>query len=173
MDSPLSAYYALAALGLLSVSAVWWDLRERRIPDALTLAGCLVALGLRALDGSGALLIGLGGLMLGFLFALPFFLAGGLGGGDLKLLAAVGAFLGPERLLVALLATALAGGLVAVAASARRGILGEVLRGTTSAGMRVVGLGRGAPAKTLSTPGAFAIPYAPPIALGAIVGWFA
>ena len=50
-----------------------------------------------------------------FLICLPVFALGGLGGGDVKLLTAVGAFLGMERLWGALAVTAIAGGIFALA----------------------------------------------------------
>lgn len=161
---------AMGSLLLLSALAVGWDLRERRIPNALTVGGALIALSLRGLQGGEPLLAGLGGLGLGFLAGLPLFLVGGFGGGDVKMLAAVGAFLGPSQFLVALLATALAGGALAVAVAARRGALTDMLRDTGGLAARLIGFRRGAPLKTLATPGALAIPYAVPIAVGAVCG---
>lgn len=159
---------AAALLGLVG-AAVVWDLRERRIPNGLTIGAALAALALRAPAGGDAVLAGLAGLGLGFLAALPFFALGGLGGGDVKLLAAVGAFLGPGPLPVALLATALAGGALALGVVVWRGRTRETLG---DAADLVAGLFRRdrRPRKTLETPGALAIPYAVPIAAGALAG---
>jgi hypothetical protein len=55
---------------------------------------------------------------------------GGVGGGDAKLLVAVGAFLGPKGLLVAVLATAVFGGVMSLAWSVRRGVILPMLMNT-------------------------------------------
>ena len=61
------------------------------------------------------------------LFAVMFFM-GGMGGGDVKLMAAIAAFAGLAHLPELLLATALAGGVFAVAVAIARGALGDTLR---------------------------------------------
>ncbi len=88
------------------------------------------------------------GVGAGFAVFLVFYLLGGMGGGDVKLMAGFGAVLGLERLLEAALWTAGLGGLFAL------GVLGfEWLR-------RRLGPPRGSGRVE-------AIPYAPAIALGA------
>lgn len=164
----------LIALVCLAALAVFWDLRERRIPNVLTVAGCGVALLLRASQGMEPLLAGLVGLLLGLGLALPLVLAGGLGGGDAKLLAAVGAFLGPEQLMIAFLVTAVAGGLLAILAAVRNGRLRETALHTGRLVLSLFGRGGGAPRRTLDTAGALTIPYAVPIAVGALTAaWLA
>ncbi len=166
----------LSAFGLVllvSVAAAL-DLGTRRIPNALTLGGFLLALGLRLFAGVPALTEGLLGALIAFAVSFPLFLLGGMGGGDVKLLSAVGAFLGPHRLWIALLAMALAGGVLALGmAVARRRLLSSlmgmfrVLRHMT---LRAVGIeGTGAVA-TLSSPDAVAVPYGVAIAVGALFG---
>jgi prepilin peptidase CpaA len=108
------------ALILACTAAAWFDVRERRIPNALTLGALAVAIIIRATAGIEVVGAGLLGALVGFSVALPFFLVGGLGGGDLKLIAAIGAFLGPGRLFFALLITALVGGVMAVTTIIRR-----------------------------------------------------
>jgi prepilin peptidase CpaA len=157
------------ALLALTVAAVGWDLRTRRIPNMLTASGFLVALVLRAFHGSDALAAGFLAAVLAFALAVPLVLAGGLGAGDAKLLAAVGAFVGPAALPIVLLVTALVGGLLAVAVATRRGAMGETLRHA-----RVL-LTRPTPdvqRRTLATPGALAVPYAVAISTGALAGWW-
>ena len=85
-----------ALLGLLiALPAAWWDVRARRVPNWLTVGGLAVALVLRAAEGdigqgvAGALYLGLPFLLLRLLFA-------GVGAGDVKLAAALGAALGPR-----------------------------------------------------------------------------
>ena len=95
--------------------AVVWDLNSRKIPNALTMpaaAGGLVfhlfTKGVPGLKFSSlGLAVGLG------IFLVPYLL-GGIGGGDVKLLAALGAWLGPKSILIATLYSGLAGGLLAL-----------------------------------------------------------
>jgi prepilin peptidase CpaA len=119
----------VALIGVVMVG-VWTDVRTRRIPNALTITALLAALALRALLGGPALVDGLLGAGAAMVLLLPLFALGGVGGGDAKLLIAVGAFLGPGGFLVAALATAIAGGLMALAWSVRRGVILPVLMNT-------------------------------------------
>lgn len=167
------------ALLSVALAAAWFDLRERRIPNALTLGGLVVALGLRLPMGLEAVGHGLAGAGIAFGLSLVFFLAGGLGGGDVKLLAAFGAFLGPDRVWPALLAMALVGGVMAAVVIVRKGDVREVAANIRSI---FVTLGRKtftgwkgedseAPI-TLDTPGALTVPYGVAIAAGAVTAWF-
>ena len=94
---------ATVALVALLVLACWFDVRERRIPNALTLAGAAAALLLRSGWGWGSVLEGAAGAGLAVVVGLVPFALGYLGGGDVKLLGAVGASMGTDRLLGALL----------------------------------------------------------------------
>jgi prepilin peptidase CpaA len=100
---------------------------------------------------SGLLYAGIG-TVAGFAVFLIFYLLGGMGGGDVKLMAGFGALLGFHRLVEAALWTAGVGGLIAI------GVLGvRALR-------RALGWTRSSTAKP--EPGQDSIPYAPAIALG-------
>lgn len=167
----LSALNACAFLLLVAVAA-WLDVRTGRIPNALTVTGLAVALALRALPGAGPILPGLGGAGIALAVGLPLFALGGLGGGDVKLLAAVGAFLGPERLVTALLAAGVAGGVLAVAVALRRGVLLPALLGTRNLLARWATLGRAGERRSFGSPGAVTVPYGVAIAVGAVAGWF-
>jgi len=93
----------LLLLGLLAAAAII-DLRSHRIPNWLSLGGTLLALGLYlALLGVGrdGLLTGLGGCAVGLVIFLPFYIKGGMGAGDVKLMAMAGTFLGPQHALLA------------------------------------------------------------------------
>ena len=160
---------------MLVGAAAAMDVAWRRIPNWLTLTGLVVALGLRAMDGGGpAVLQGLAGAGMGLALSFPLFALGGMGGGDVKLITAVGAFLGPLQLTYALLATALIGGLMALVVAARRGALRRVVRSSGDvAATLLAGLAMRADLKslpTLETEGAIRIPYGVPIALGAVYG---
>lgn len=105
----------LALLGVASCI----DLRERRIPNALSIGGAAVGLVMSAaVGGPSALLLAICGLLLCLVCLLPFYLTGGMGAGDVKLMAAVGAFIGPLHGFLAVLLTLCAGavlGLLCVA----------------------------------------------------------
>lgn len=114
----------LTALVLLPASV--FDLRQRRIPNALTFpamaAGIIYWTFLNGLDGfmhgSGGMLLGIGTLIL-------FYLMGMMGAGDVKLMGAVGSFLGPQGVFVAFLYSAVVGGLYALLVLARSKALKE------------------------------------------------
>ena len=101
--------------------AAGWDVKWRRIPNWLTAPAFVLALALRVPLGTGPLLDGLLAGLIAFVLGVLVFALGGLGGGDVKLLTAAGAFLGIDRLWGALLVTALVGGALALWAVIRRG----------------------------------------------------
>jgi len=142
------------------------DLRTRRLPNPLTMG--LAATGVAyAACGIGALSIGasLAGLALGLALMLPGHLIGATGAGDVKLFAAVGAFIGPVHILTAFLYTALAGGGLAVVISLMR----RRLRQTVGSTARLIATA-GANAPAIESPlehNRFA--YAPAIAVGTML----
>ena len=118
----------IVGLTIASLACVT-DLNTRRIPNGLTFGAALVGFLYQFLSGG---VDGLGHAALGWLvgaaiFFLPFAL-GGLGGGDVKLLAALGAWLGPADAVWLALYTAVAGGLMALVVSAIYGYLGIAMR---------------------------------------------
>jgi Flp pilus assembly protein protease CpaA len=101
----------LAALALVVVL----DLRIRLIPDAITLPGLAYALGLAALTERSPTLLqaALGALVGGGLVLLVAIVSrGGMGGGDIKLMAMLGAALGWRGALVALALSQVAGAVI-------------------------------------------------------------
>jgi prepilin peptidase CpaA len=107
------------ALLLACVAAVY-DLRTREIPDwiAASLGACAVlatAAGWTDVTSSALLY----GALLGFALSFPLFALGGFGGGDVKLVVALGAALGPASLLSALFWVAMWGGVLALVAIVR------------------------------------------------------
>lgn len=99
---------------LLLASA--FDLRQRRIPNRLLAGGLLAAMVMHLASGTASALLTtyLAGFTLGLLMFLPLYLAGGMAAGDVKLMATVGAFLGPALVLQASLATYCCGGVLAL-----------------------------------------------------------
>lgn len=113
--------YALAACAVALTGAVW-DVRTRRIPNKLTFAGGFLGLmlhfGLNGWRGLGHSALA-GGLA--FAIFLVFYLAGGMGAGDVKLMAAVGCLTGMASVVEVLIMTAIAGGVLAVVVAANHG----------------------------------------------------
>lgn len=102
-------------LALVVVVAAIFDLRWRRVPNSLTLPGLLLGILLNTIyfprDGLWSSLEGLG---LAFLIYFPLFLVRAMGGGDVKLMAAVGAIVGPGNWLRIFFFTLLFGALAAI-----------------------------------------------------------
>jgi len=161
-----------AAFVIVMVLAAVLDLRSRVIPNALTVTGVATALLLRAPEGWAAVADGVLGVGLALVLTVPFFLVKALGGGDVKLMAAVGAFMGPVELVGACLLIGLLGGLVALVEAIRLGALRTVLINVTYMVIRLVSPLRRELTPTLTEPGAMTIPYGVPIAIGALVWWF-
>ena len=117
---PLAVGFSL--LAVLLVSSVT-DLAWHRIPNALLLPALVLALALQASgDGLDGMLSAAAGLLVGLMFLMPLHVMGGMGAGDVKLLAVVGAFLGPWGATVAGVATLIAGGIMGIAYIAWRSI---------------------------------------------------
>jgi prepilin peptidase CpaA len=106
----------MAYLGGILVIAAITDIRSQRIPNMLTFTTMGLSL-LYHIQGSGlhGLFFSLSGLALGLAFFMLPYLMGGMGAGDVKLLGAVGAALGPKGVFAAALCTALVGGVYAAA----------------------------------------------------------
>jgi prepilin peptidase CpaA len=162
---------SVVLVGLVAYAA-WSDLRSRRIPNALTLGILLSGLGLRTLAGLGPLAEGLMGAGLGLAIAVVLFGVGAMGGGDGKLLIGVGAFLGYDRYVGALLLIAVLGGLLGVVEAVRRGVILPAALNAAGMVRRWVTLGRSGVTRTVDSPGAVTVPYGLAIAAGTIVWWF-
>lgn len=94
--------------------------------------------------------------------------------GDVKLCASIGAWVGPHQLILALVFTGVAGGVMALAWAACGGFLNESLSGAGDLifGLRKRGF-RPHATLTLASAGAHKMPYAPAIAVGTILSFFA
>jgi prepilin peptidase CpaA len=145
---------ALLAVGI-GIAACIDDLRRRQIANWIPVSACVGGLALQMVEhgwrGLGAALLG---TLTGAGVFLIFYLLGGMGGGDVKLMAGFGALLGAKRLLIAALWTAGCGGLMALAVIAA-GALRDVWRRSGTAG-----------AVSETSRRAETIPYAPAIAAG-------
>ena len=124
-------FWVAAPVVVLAVLAARADVRARRIPNALT--GPAIALALLAhlsFEGPAGLRGSLAGMLLAGGLLLPGWLLRFTGAGDVKLMAAVGAWFAFPQALIATLLTLIAGGIVALAVAARRGILRQTLWNT-------------------------------------------
>jgi len=126
MTLPL-APIQFALVALVTVAALW-DLRVRRIPNWLTATGVVGGLGMNfALQGWSGLGSAAEGLGLALLVYVPLFLLRAMGGGDMKLMAAAGALIGPVNWLVLFLLTSMLGGIVALLLVVMKGRLWKTL----------------------------------------------
>lgn len=106
-------YLAILAILLFVCSAS--DLIRKKVPNIFTYPTMLVAFALHLFDsGFAGLANSLQGLGVGMAVLLPFFFGGMIGAGDVKLLGAVGAILGPVGAFCSFLFTGLAGGVYAL-----------------------------------------------------------
>ena len=115
MFDPLSNHLLIGIMLTILGVAVLCDLQDRRIPNQLVIVGLLLGLiGQTGLAAGGGLTIAASGALVGLLCLLPFYMSGGLGAGDVKLMAMCGAFLGPLHASAAAVASLLVGGVIGV-----------------------------------------------------------
>jgi prepilin peptidase CpaA len=170
MDMMRLAPAHVIALAVAAIACVW-DLRCRRIPNVLTLGAAVAAVGFHAVVGGidGGVTSAAGWLVGVALLFLPFAL-GGMGGGDVKLLGALGAWVGPADAVWLALYTGVAGGVLAILIAAMRGYLAQAVGNIWSLLMfwRVMGL-KPMPSLTLHSGRAPRMAYAAPILAGTVV----
>jgi prepilin peptidase CpaA len=156
--------FAALAVGVLVATVI--DIRTRRIPNALTATMAGVGIGLAAAGLSG---MSLGTAALGFVVGLalmlPGHLLGATGAGDVKLMAAIGAIVGPGIVINAFLFTAVAGGVLAVAVALRRRRLSATLATTA----RMIAAPAGAKREIESATSSSRFAYGPAIAVGSVL----
>jgi prepilin peptidase CpaA len=161
-------------VALLAV-ATFMDLRYRRIPNWLVLpfllAGVVTSGWFHGWHGVGQ---SFGGLGLGALIYGVFFMMGGMGMGDVKLCAAIGAWIGPEQLLFAMVVIGIVGGIMVLCWAAIGGFLADLFKNTSAVvvGWKERGIRRH-PELVLTNTMARKIPYAPAIAIGTLFSFFA
>jgi len=159
----------VAAVGVYTAIAAVIDLRTRRIPNYLTVPTALLGLAYHTLaPGGWGPLTSLAGFGLGFsLLLLPWLLGGG-GMGDVKLLAALGAWLGPKLMLVAFCTSAL----VAVAMMLLIFLNSAMTRGVLKTGKKYVAARRPRD-KSGRRRAARVLPFALPVAVStwALLAW--
>jgi len=117
--------HVLAAL-LVAITAGVTDWRHRRIPNWLTMAGLAAGFLLHGVD----VLAPLQGAGLALAIHLPLFALRALGGGDVKLMAALGAIAGWRAWLTIFVFSAVLGGVWALALAIRHKALRQTLHRT-------------------------------------------
>jgi prepilin peptidase CpaA len=166
--SPWTGAFAIAA------AACWCDVRTRRIPNWLTFPGAALGLVASTLaHGGHGTMTSVAGLVLGVALFFPLFLLRGLGAGDVKLMGALGAWLGTSVMFGVAFYTSLAGGVLALALIARHPYGRQAVRNLwlLLTHWRVFGI-RPLDSMTLETSKGPKLPYALPIATGlALTFW--
>ncbi len=153
------------------VVACWvMDVGTRRIPNLLT--GSVIVAGVLlnwALFGWPGALSSVAGAAVAIAVLLAPFALGGIGGGDVKMMAAVGALLGPRLALASLATGMVLGGVILVVHLARLGRLREKLGRLYAMLVGAVVTRSAAPLKiSASDPDAIALPYSVPLGLGTL-----
>jgi prepilin peptidase CpaA len=122
----MNTTYAVAVL--IGFVACITDLRSRRIPNVLTFGGTAAALVFHTMGSGGeGLLQASGGWIVGAAMLFFPFALGGLGAGDVKLLAALGAWLGPRDAAWVGLYAGIVGGALAIIVALLHGYLEQAL----------------------------------------------
>jgi prepilin peptidase CpaA len=155
----------------IALVAVVCDIASRRIPNALTFGSAFAGLVVHAYVGGWAGAgMALAGCAAGLAVFFPVFALGGMGAGDVKLLGAVGAWLGPASAVWVALYSGIAGGLMGLLVAVCSGYLVQALSNVGGLVMywRIVGL-KPAPELTLATHKGPRLAYAVPIFAGLMV----
>jgi prepilin peptidase CpaA len=158
----------IATLG----AAVITDLRRRVIPNWLTVSACILGLGLGTLDGLGAAAPYVGGAVVMAAVCVPLFSVRVLGGGDVKLLIAVGALVGIGRLPAVFAFTCAAGALLALLDAARHHVVVPLVLDCRDALTYYITLGRRGRPMPVGTDARLSVPYAVAIGIGTLAAWF-
>ncbi len=154
---------------LLAAAAGWTDWRSRRIPNWLTVPGLVVGVAASSAAagwaGARSSLLGAG---LGLALLLPFVLIRSLGAGDWKLAGALGAFLGPQRLIDVLLGAVLVAGVMAAILIVWKKRVRQTLRNVWRMLAALFSLHLPDSEVTLDNPEALKVPFGVALAIAAI-----
>ena len=119
----------LVSLGFVLLYASYSDIRSHRIANILTFPAVLLGITLNTYLHAGAgFVTAVSGLLFGLLCLLPFYIAGGMAAGDVKLMGTVGAFIGMPLILKAVLMSLVCGSVLGLLWLIRFNGVGEFLR---------------------------------------------
>jgi prepilin peptidase CpaA len=155
----------------IGLAACVFDIRTRRIPNMLTLSAASAGLIYHAAtSGVAGAQMAAAGWILGLLLLLPYFALGGMGGGDVKLVAALGAWLGPWETFWLAMYAGIAGGVIGLIVALAHGYLRRAIANVSSmlSYWSIVGL-RPVPGMTLDSSKSPRVAFAIPILAGAMV----
>lgn len=162
-----SEYFLIGMVGLAAIT----DIASRRIPNLLVASGLIAALVLQlVVPGEEGWQARLFGALTGFALFLPLYVLRGMAAGDVKLMAAVGAFVGPMVALKIALATFLIGGIWALAVIVFSGRMRDTWINVRALLAPVLMRASGIPAQItgLPTESVGRLPYGVAIALGTV-----
>ena len=156
------------ALGLI---AGWIDYRSRRIPNWLTVTGAMLGIFMQLVShGPRGLVMAFEGMGLALVCLLPLVLLRAMGGGDWKLMGALGAILGPALMLIVLTVAVFVSGLMGLVMVIRAGRMKEtfvnvfvLVQGFLSFGLREV------PNLTIDNPDLMKLPFGVAAALATVL----
>ena len=135
----LSSLVHFAPLFALLIAAAGIDLRRRRIPNWLTFTMAIAGIAQSFLQHHTITPTqSLGGLGVGFVLPLILFILNAVGGGDVKLLAAVGAWVGPLNILLVFILKDLIGLVLVLIQAASQGRLGALFKNSTVLALNLV-----------------------------------
>jgi len=161
----------LAGASVIALVASYFDVKSRRIPNFITVPAFLFGLFIHLVCGGWQqMLTSLAAGAIGGALFLVFYLAGGMGAGDVKLIMAVGATAGLPHIAYLLVLTVLAGGLMALFLTVVRGRLQQTIMnvGVLTAHHAQQGL-QPHPDLNIANPQTLRLPYALAIAGGCIL----
>ena len=181
LASPNLADLRSATLAVLLVVAAAVDLRTMRIPNRLTLVGAVTGLLFNAAipwellgwrSGLHGRVWAFGGMLVGIVALLPLYLLRVMGAGDVKLMGMVGAFVGLQQIVPAVLTVFVAGGIVALAWSAYRRVFRRTTAGAAEIALSLAFAAVHGTRPTLAATSAGKLPYGVSIAIGSMA-WLA
>jgi len=155
----------------IGIAASAFDIRTRRIPNALTLSAALAGLVFHiTTSGTAGAQLSAGGWATGLFLLLPFFVLGGMGGGDVKLVAALGAWLGASPTFWLVIYAGLAGGVLGLFTAIAHGYLRTAVRNVSAmfGYWSTVGL-KPVPGFTLDNSASPRLAFALPILVGTVM----
>jgi prepilin peptidase CpaA len=161
----------------LALLAALWDMQTRRIPNWLVATGLIVAIPVQwsTQGGIGGMQMWLGGMLVGGAMLLPGYAMRLMGAGDVKLLAAIGAFCGAYGAFEIGLATCVIGGIGSLAILLRRRQVRAGLSGVAALLMSCTTPGKGAMQRqggVAASSATGSMPYGVAIAIGSALVLF-
>ena len=150
--------WVAAAVIVLVILAARADVRTRTIPNLLTFPALLLGVTMHTvLSGTDGFRSSLAGLAIAGGILLPGWLFRWMGAGDVKLMAAVGAWLAWPHALIAVLASLVMGGAISLIVAVRRGVLRQAITGAALIGASVMARTGAVPAPTTGVRFPFAL----------------